>query len=96
MTGDAPVGLPGAAGLVTDNDTRIGESNFAQFSYDADLGPVAASGLSDIGTLNIFWNATLGGALQSAGRSCIPEPSTMILAGMGICGLLAGRRRRVA
>ena len=26
MTGDAPLGLPSAGGLVTDNDTRIGET----------------------------------------------------------------------
>lgn len=68
MTGPDDVGsvLPLAPGLVTNNVTRVGESAFAPFSYDADLGAVAASGIADDGTLRIFWNDSLGGALLDA------------------------------
>jgi len=93
MTGDAPVGLPQAPGLVTDNDTRIGESAFAPFSYSQNLGNVAATGLANDGSLQVFWNASLGGELQSAAITFVPEPTTLALAGFALCGALATRRR---
>ena len=96
MTGDAPAGLPQAPGLVTDNDTRIGESAFAPFSYSQNLGNVAAAGLTNEGTLQIFWNASLGGQLQSAEVQFVPEPTTLALASLALCGVMASRRRRVA
>jgi len=93
MTGDAPAGLPQAPGLVTDNDTRIGESAFAPFSYSQNLGNVAATGLANDGSLQVFWNASLGGELQSAAVKFVPEPTTLALAGLALCGVLATRRR---
>ena len=66
MTGAAPMNLPGGGGLVTDNDTRIGETAFAPLTYAFSLGNVAATGIADDGTLKIFWNATLGSVLESA------------------------------
>ena len=98
MTGDAPAGLPQAPGLVTDNDTRVGESAFAPFAYSQNLGNIAAAGLPDAGTLTIFWNASLGGALQSAPLNyiAIPEPTSLALAGLALCGVMATRRRRLA
>ena len=97
MTGAAPSGLPGGGGLVTDNDTRIGETAFAPFAYDVDLGNVAATGYGGaVDTLKIFWNASLGGALQSAAVVIVPEPTSLALAGLAVCGVLATRRRRLA
>jgi hypothetical protein len=96
MTGAAPVGLNPANGLITDNDVRIGQSGFAPMAYDQlDLGNVAATGLSG-GNMQIFWNASLGGALQSAYVCVVPEPTTLALASLALCGVLATRRRRVA
>ena len=95
MTGAAPVGLPGGGGLVTDNDVRIGETAFAPFSYAQDLGPVAQTGLPGDGSLVVFWNASLGGALQSAPVE-VPEPTSLALAGLAICGVVATRRRRLS
>ena len=66
MTGDAPINLPSAGGLVTDSDIRIGESNLGVFSYDITLGNVAQTGLPDDGTLRIFWSDGLGLPTQDA------------------------------
>lgn len=66
--------LPLAAGLVTDNDTRIGESAFAPFSYITSLGAVAATGLPDDGTLRVFWNDFLGAPLADAAISFGIDP----------------------
>ena len=60
MTGDEPIGLPAAAGLVTNSNTRIGEAHINHFSYDINLGNVAATNLPNDGTLRIFWSANLG------------------------------------
>lgn len=95
MTGDPPLGLPlMIPGLATDNDTRIGESGFAVASAtDHNLGSVAALDIPNDGTFLIFWNAGLGAALQSAAVVFVPEPTTLALAALGLCGVLATRRR---
>jgi len=73
------------------------ESAFAPFSYDQNLGAVAATGLALDGSLRVFWNASLGGALESAAMvNCIPEPTTFALAALGLCSVVASRRRRLA
>lgn len=93
LTGDGPAGLPNNGGLVTDNDTRIGESGFALFSFtDLDLGSVAALGLLE-GDLTINWNAGLGQPLQTVLVSIVPEPTSLALAGLGLCSVLISRRR---
>lgn len=75
MTGAAPTGLPGGGGLVTDNNSRVGETSLGKFSYNKDLGAVAAPGLAD-GDLTIYWNSALGTALQSQPVAIVPEPLT--------------------
>ena len=96
LTGDTPAGLPGGAGLVTDNDTRIGESAFAQFAYDLNLGNVAETGLP-WNDLTLHWNASLGGALQSTPvlpfGGFIPEPTGLVLLVVGVMGLGCFRGR---
>ena len=100
LTIDAHTGLL-AASLVTDNDTRIGESTLALFSYsDQNLGNVAEAGLP-LGDLRIYWNAGLGQPLEMqqvtylgvAAIVSLPEPTTLSLLMLGL-GSLATRRRK--
>ena len=59
FTRDEPLGLPAASGLVTNNDTRIGEANIGIFSYDLNLGKVAKPGLRAY-DLTLHWNPGFG------------------------------------
>jgi|GEM_PF-1162314 len=98
LTGAVPTGLPGAGGLVSDNDVRVGESMLALFSYtDKNLGNLAVAGLP-VGDLKIFWNAGLGQPvemqsvvyLDSAVAVVVPEPTSLglfLLAVLGFSGL---------
>jgi len=97
LTGDAPTGIPAGGGLLSDNDEIIGETSFSIFTYDLNLGNVAALNLPP-GDLSIFWNNGLGEPVQSAsviynGASEVPEPSTLILVVSILCGVLARRHR---
>lgn len=74
LTGLAPSGLEAANRLITDNDSRIGQTSLSPFSYQANLGAVARTGLA-AGDLTLYWNAGLGEALQSAPLSIVPEPT---------------------
>ena len=66
MTGDAPLGLPSSGGLLSDSDTRVGESNFSPFSVtNLNLGNIAQSGLGDDGSLQIIWNTNFGSPIES-------------------------------
>jgi len=67
FTGDAPVSLPAAGGLVTDNDSFIGETHFGLFSYTGiGLGAVAVAAIGlPFGDLSISWNAGLGRGVQT-------------------------------
>jgi len=94
LTGSAPAGIPAGGGLLTDNDTRIGESAFAPFSYSVELGAVAATYLPE-GDLTINWNYNLGDSTQSSVVKIIPEPTTFALAALGLCSVVAARRRRL-
>lgn len=94
LTGAPAAGLPGAGGLATDNDARIGESKFGQFSYSLDLGAVAQTGLSG-SDLTINWNYNLGDTTQSSLVTIVPEPTTIGLAVLGLCGMMLSRRRKV-
>jgi len=100
LTNDAHTGLL-AASLVTDNDTRVGESTLALFSYsDQNLGNVAEAGLP-LGDLRIYWNAGLGQPLEMlqvtylgvAAIINLPEPSSLSLLAFGLA-ILAARRRK--
>ena len=92
MTGDAPLGLPSGEALVVDNDTRIGEAWFSQFSADVDLGNVAATGIPNDGSLVICWNYALSPPTECFPIAFIPEPTTQILA--CLAGLICCNRRR--
>ena len=88
MTGDAPMGLPNGFGLVTDNDTRIGESWFSPSSADVNLGNVAALGIPDDGSLKIFWNESLDFPIWNVEVDFVPEPTAAALALLGLCSLI--------
>jgi len=95
MTGDSPAGLPAAGGLVSDNDSRIGEwTAFSAMTYDVDLGNVAITGIPDDGTLKVFWNAFSGSSIQDFPVAFVPEPSTFAMAALGLFSVTATRRRR--
>ena len=97
MTGpdDVAAVLPNNGGLVTNSATRVGEAGLGNFSFqDLDLGNVAATGLPDDGSLRIFWSSGLGVPAQDIAVTFIPEPTTLALAALGLCGIVATRRRR--
>jgi hypothetical protein len=92
MTGDDPVGLPSAFGLVSDNDKRIGESWFSQFSADLDLGNVAATGIPDDGSLQICWNYALSPPEECFPIKFVPEPTSFTLSVLALCFITTRRR----
>lgn len=91
LTGAAVPDLPGP-GLVTDNNSRVGETALGKFSYNTSLGNVAATGLA-AGDLTIYWNSALGQPLRNAPVPTVPEPTagTMLLMA-SLCGLAFRRR----
>lgn len=94
LVGNIPSELPASGGLVSDNNVRIGESSIALFSYEVDLGNVAATGLPK-DDLRIFWNEGLGTPLWSqpvAYGVANPEPSSLVLVCVGLLGLGGYRR----
>ena len=81
------------AGFVTDNDFSVGETKLDLFSYDADLGELVAQGSAN--DFQIFFNGGLSEPLESGNLDYVPEPTTLALAGLGLCSILATRRRRL-
>lgn len=53
----------------------------------------AASGANSLRFASVGSNDSLGGALDAV-RLTVPEPSGFVLAGLGVLGLVAARRRR--
>ena len=92
----------GGASFVTDNDFSVGETTIVGTltSTDTDLGllsnPFAAG--SDVATIlsefSLFYNALSEPEQAGTINVIVPEPTTIGLAGIGLCGLLVSRRRR--
>jgi len=90
LTGDPVANLPAAGGLVSDNDEVIGETWFAPFTYtDMELGAVAELFLPE-GDLILQWDPHGFGPVVYI---YIPEPSSIGLISIGLCGVVAMRRR---
>lgn len=90
----APVGGPAGA-LLTNNPSRVGYTNLQQFSFtDLNMGSIGAGLPCADDDLTITFNSRLGGARLTYPVYCwIPEPTSAGLAGLGVVGLLAARRR---
>lgn len=102
MTGPDDVNnvLPGAGGLVTSSDGRVGELDFGgSFSYALELGQIAAAGIAE-GDITLWYNGG-GQGQQDLVRGelfyipVVPEPTSVALFGIGLIGLFGSRRRLV-
>jgi len=85
-----------AGGLVTDNAIRVGEwVPGGNFTYtNVNLGQIAAAGLDNV---RIWYNGPgFGTPLVEGTMTVVPEPASIALIGLSLCGVLALRRRLVA
>jgi len=93
FTGDEP-NLPGD-GIAINNDGQIGETDLALLPalVNWELGAVVGSKLPE-GDLTLWYNSGVGRVLrQGYVIRFIPEPASVCLLAMGLCGVLAVRRR---
>ncbi|MEO2045840.1 MAG: PEP-CTERM sorting domain-containing protein [Pirellulales bacterium] len=89
--------LPLSGGLVSDNPLRFGEwlpSGNISFTNE-DFGRVALPGLEDI---RIFYNGSGSNQPKREGivNVVVPEPTSLVLIGLCLGGVLASRRRLAA
>ncbi|NOY40732.1 MAG: PEP-CTERM sorting domain-containing protein, partial [Planctomycetes bacterium] len=95
VTNPAP---PVVSGLLVDTSTQL------EAFYSNGLTPLALDGVPTVvavftllqgsGTIDFNGgNADVGGTLMSITVDVIPEPSTILLAGFGLLGVLATRRK---
>ena len=99
LTGDEPNGLPAKDGLITNSDTRIGESLAKSNGYTVDLGNVAEPGLP-LEDLRIVYVVDVGSGILSDPVSMpvfyaaiVPEPSGLVLVMVGLIGVSSWRRK---
>jgi PEP-CTERM motif-containing protein len=102
MTGpdnpEAALLATGVGGLVGDAPDQIGHLVLGgNFSYtNVDMGLVAATGLSLDDLVLKYNGAVMGAPIDIGTITIVPEPVSFVLIGLGLCGVLASRRRLVA
>ena len=95
FTGDAAMNLGGS--FDNDADNNIFKATFGSSFGSLSFGNVAQAGLSEdfvAGDLTVVGSLAGGGDLGAVDLVYIPEPSTLMLLGLGVVGVLAIRRRR--
>jgi hypothetical protein len=93
--GDAAQNLGGD--FDTDTDTNIFKATFGQSFGSLSFGRVAEAGLSEefvTGDLTVIGSLAGGGELGPVDLIYIPEPSTVVILGLGLAGAMLWRRRR--
>jgi MYXO-CTERM domain-containing protein len=76
---------------------NIFKATFGSEFGDSSFGPVLPVGLTPdelVADLTVVGSLAGGGALGDVDLGCMPEPSSHLLALLGIIGLLRWRRRR--
>ena len=80
-----------------DADNNIFKATFGSRFGSLSFGSVAQRGLSELFVLEdltVVGSLAGGGALGEVDLICIPEPSTLLLLGLGLTAVLAPRRRQ--
>lgn len=83
---------PGLSLINTATITRPNNNSPYTYLIRGEFNLINALGLSMHDTFDIVWAPTCGNSVLIARAAVIPEPSTLLLLGIGLAGLIWGRR----